>query len=202
MIDLYTWGTPNGWKVSITLEELGLPYTVIPIDISAGVQKESPFLTVNPNGRIPAIIDRDNDDFAVFESGAVMIYLAEKAGNLIPADVNGRSEVMQWLMFQMAGLGPMQGQAFTFMNFFPERLPSVIERYQTETNRLYEVLDKQLQSNEYLAGDFSIADIANWCWARIHEKVDVDISGFPNLKRWIDQIEARPASTNGIAVLG
>ena len=154
MIDLYTWTTPNGWKVSCTLEELGLPYTVHQIDITTGIQKEPDFLAINPNGRIPAIIDRDNDNFVVFESGAIMIYLAEKAGKLLPTDVKGRSKVIQWLMFQMGGLGPMQGQANVFYRYFPEKLPSAIERYQKETKRLYSVLEGRLVDNEYLAGDF------------------------------------------------
>ena len=145
---------PNGWKASCTLEELGFDYRVHPIDIGTGAQKEPEYLAINPNGRIPAIIDRDNDDFAVFESGAIMLYLADKAGKLIPNDEKGRSKVIQWLMFQMGGLGPMQGQAHVFYRFFPEKLPSAIERYQNETKRLYGVLDSQLTKSEFLAGDF------------------------------------------------
>lgn len=200
MIDLYTWTTPNGWKASCTLEELGIPYTVHQIDITTGIQKEPDFLAINPNGRIPAIIDRDNDNFTVFESGAIMIYLAEKAGKLLPTDVKGRSKVIQWLMFQMGGLGPMQGQANVFYRYFPEKLPSAIERYQKETKRLYSVLDKQLIDNEYLAGDFSIADIANWSWARIHGWAGVSIEEFPHLQRWLKQIESRPACAKGVNV--
>ena len=200
IIDLYTWTTPNGWKVSCTLEELGLPYTVHQIDITTGIQKEPDFLAINPNGRIPAIIDRDNDNFVVFESGAIMIYLAEKAGKLLPTDVKGRSKVIQWLMFQMGGLGPMQGQANVFYRYFPEKLPSAIERYQKETKRLYSVLEGQLVDNEYLAGDFSIADIANWSWARIHGWAGVSIEEFPNLQRWLKQIESRPACAKGVDV--
>lgn len=200
MIDLYTWATPNGWKASVTLEELGLPYTVHPIDITTNAQKDPAYVAINPNGRIPAIVDTDADNFAVFESGAIMLYLAEKAGRLLPTDVKGRSEVIQWLMFQMGGLGPMQGQANVFHRYFPVKIPAAIERYQNETRRLYGVLDTHLADNEYLAGDYSIADIANWSWARIHNWAGVSIDDLPNLQRWLDQIEARPASARGVAV--
>ena len=200
MIDLYTSPTPNGYKVSITLEELGLPYEVHPIDLSSGAQKEPWFTAINPNGRIPAIVDRDNGGFAVFESGAIMLYLAEQAGALIPPDREGRSRVVQWLMFQMGGLGPMMGQANVFTRYFPEHLPSAIERYRRESRRLLEVLDGQLADNEYLAGDYSIADIANFCWARVHEWPGVAIDGLDHLKRWMDAIAARPAVQRGLAV--
>ena len=200
MIDLYTWATPNGWKASSTLEELGLEYNVHPIDITTGVQKEAEYTAINPNGRIPAIIDRDNDDFAVFESGAIQIYLAEKTGKLLPTDDKGRSRVIQWLMFQMGGLGPMQGQANVFFRYFSETIPAAIERYQNETRRLYGVLDGHLQNNEYLAGDYSIADIANWAWARIHNWAGVEIDEFPAMQRWLNQLEARPALQRGAAV--
>ena len=200
MIDLYTSPTPNGYKVSITLEELGLPYEVHPIDLSSGAQKEPWFTAINPNGRIPAIVDRDNGGFAVFESGAIMLYLAEQAGALIPPDREGRSRVIQWLMFQMGGLGPMMGQANVFTRYFPEHLPSAIERYRRESRRLLEVLDVQLADNEYLAGDYSIADIANFCWARVHEWSGVAIDGLDHLKRWMDAIAARPAVQRGLAV--
>ena len=200
MIDLYTWTTPNGYKASCTLEELNIPYTVHPIDITTGIQKEADFLAINPNGRIPAIVDRDNDDFAVFESGAIMIYLAEKAGKLLPTDTKGRSRVIQWLMFQMGGLGPMQGQANVFYRYFPEKIPAAIERYQKETKRLYGVLDRHLADNEYLANDFSIADIANWSWARSHKWAGVSIEEFSNLQRWLKQIESRPGCVKGLNV--
>jgi len=200
MIDLYTWGTPNGWKASVALEELGLPYTVKPIDITKGDQKQPEYLAVNPNGRIPAIVDHDNDGFAVFESGAILIYLAEKTGKLMPTDIKGRSQVIQWLMFQMGGVGPMQGQANVFYRYFPEKLPSAIERYQKETKRLYEVLNTRLKDHEYLAGDYSIADIANWSWVRAHKWAGVTIDDLPSLKRWLDQIEARPASITGVTI--
>ncbi|GAA4821807.1 glutathione S-transferase N-terminal domain-containing protein [Sphingosinicella ginsenosidimutans] len=200
MIDLYTSPTPNGYKVSVTLEELGLPYEVHPIDLSSGAQKEPWFTAINPNGRIPAIVDRDNGGFAVFESGAIMLYLAEQAGALIPPDREGRSRVVQWLMFQMGGLGPMMGQANVFTRYFPEHLPSAIDRYRRESRRLLEVLDGRLADNEYLAGDYSIADIANFCWARVHEWPGVAIDGLDHLKRWMDAIAARPAVQRGLAV--
>ena len=200
MIDLYTAATPNGWKASITLEELELPYTVHAIDLSSGDQKKKPFVNINPNGRIPAIVDRDNDNFAVFESGAIMLYLAEKTGRLTPSDAKGRSRVVQWLMFQMGGVGPMMGQANVFTRYFPEQLPSVIDRYRRESRRLFEVLDGHLASNEYLAGDYSIADIANWSWVHTYEWPGVEIDGLDNLKRWMDAIATRPAVQKGRAV--
>jgi len=200
MIDLYTAATPNGWKASITLEELGIPYTVHAIDLSSGDQKRKPFTDINPNGRIPAIVDRGNGDFAVFESGAIMLYLAEKAGRLIPADEKGRSRVVQWLMFQMGGLGPMMGQANVFARYFPEKIQPAIDRYLRESRRLLEVLDGHLARNEWLAGDYSIADIANFSWAHIYEWPGVDISGLDHLKRWMDAIAARPAVQRGLAV--
>jgi glutathione S-transferase len=200
MIDLYTAATPNGWKASITLEELELPYSVHAIDLSSGDQKKKPFTDVNPNGRIPAIVDRDNDDFSVFESGAIMIYLAEKTGRLLPADVKDRSRVIQWLMFQMGGVGPMMGQANVFTRYFPEKIPAAIERYQRESRRLFEVLDGHLADREYLAGDYSIADVANWCWVHTHAWSGVEVDGLDHLKRWIEVIAARPAVQRGIAV--
>jgi glutathione S-transferase len=198
MIDLYTAATPNGWKASITLEEMDLPYTVHAIDLSSGDQKKKPFTDINPNGRIPAIVDRGNDDFAVFESGAIMIYLAEKTGRLLPPDEKGRSRVMQWLMFQMGGVGPMMGQANVFTRYFPEQLPSVIDRYRREGRRLLEVLDGHLAAHEYLAGDYSIADIANFAWVRIHEWPGISIEGLDHLKRWMDAIAKRPAVQVGL----
>lgn len=200
MIELYTWATPNGWKVSAALEEMGMDYSVHPIDINTNIQKEPEFLALNPNGRIPAIVDKDEDDFAVFESGAILIYLAEKSGKLLPTDKKGRSEVIQWLMFQMGGLGPMQGQAHVFYRYFPEKIPAAIERYQNETTRLYNILNTRLADREYLAGDFSIADIAHWSWARIHYWAGIEIDDMPHLKRWIDQLEARPALEKGAKV--
>jgi glutathione S-transferase len=200
MIDLYTSPTPNGWKISITLEELGLPYTVHPIRLDQQEQKSEDYLAINPNGRIPTIVDRDNDDFPVFESGAIMIYLAEKTGKLMPADDKGRSLVIQWLMFQMAGVGPMMGQANVFYRYAPEKIPYAIERYQRESLRLLGILDRRLADNEYLAGDYSIADIANFCWARGYAWSGIEIDGLDHLQRWIDIIDARPAVERGLAV--
>ena len=200
MIDLYTWVTPNGWKVSATLEELDLPYNVKPIDITTGVQKEAQYVSINPNGRIPAIVDHDAGGLTIFESGAIMLYLAEKAGKLIPDDVKGRYNVIQWLMFQMGGLGPMQGQANVFFRYFPEKIPAAIERYQNETRRLYGVLNTQLTKKEFLAGDYSIADIANWSWVRVHNFAGVSLAEFAGLKRWYEQLEARPALARGVAI--
>ena len=200
MIDLYTASTPNGWKVSITLEELSIPYKVKEIDLIKGDQKKKSFLKINPNGRIPAIIDREENNLAIFESGAIMIYLAEKTGELLPSDPVKKSEVLQWLMFQMGGVGPMMGQANVFYRYFPERLQSVIDRYQNESKRLFTVIDKHLQSNQYLAQDFSIADIANWSWIRIHKWSGVEINDLPNLNRWMDEISLRPACIKGIQI--
>lgn len=200
MITLYTSATPNGHKASVTLEEMGLAYTVQPIKLSEGTQKEPWFLAINPNGRIPAIVDHDEGDFAVFESGAIMIYLAEKSGMFMPADAKGRSRVLQWLMFQMGGIGPMMGQANVFFRYFPEKIQPAIDRYQNETKRLFGVLDGHLAHSEFLAGDYSIADIANFCWVRIHDWSGVDIAPFPNLKRWMDQIAERPAVQRGLKV--
>jgi len=202
MIKLYTDSTPNGWKASITLEELQVPYEVHHVDIRANTQKEDWFLKMNPNGRIPVIVDTDTDadDFTVFESGAIMIYLAEKFGKLMPSDPVGRSRVIQWLMFQMGGVGPMMGQANVFYRYFPEKIPAAIQRYQNESRRLFEVLDHQLTDNEYLAGDYSIADIANWSWVRIHEWSGVDIKGLPNLQRWMQSLADRPACMKGVSV--
>ena len=198
MIDLYTAATPNGHKVSIALEELGLPYSLRVLDLSANEQKEPWFLAINPNGRIPAIVDHDEGDFAVFESGAILIYLAEKTGRLMPQDAKGRSRVLQWLMFQMGGIGPMMGQANVFYRYFPEKIQPAIDRYQGEVRRLFRVLDGHLARHEYLAGDYSIADIANWAWVRTHNWSGVAIDDLPNLARWRDQIRVRPAVQRGI----
>ncbi|BAQ79693.1 MULTISPECIES: glutathione S-transferase family protein [Pseudomonas] len=200
MIDLYTAATPNGHKVSILLEELGLPYTVHALSFDKREQKAPAFLKINPNGRIPAIVDRDNGDFPVFESGAILVYLAERSGQLLPSDAKGRSIVMQWLMFQMGGIGPMQGQANVFFRYFPEKLQGAIDRYQHETRRLYEVLDTRLQQVEYLAGDYSIADIATFPWVRGHEWSGVSVQGLPALQRWMAALEARPAVQRGLQV--
>jgi GST-like protein len=200
MIDLYTWTTPNGRKVSIALEEMGLPYETHPLALKSGAQKTPEFLKINPNGRIPAIVDRDEGGFAVFESGAILIYLAEKSGMLLPTEKKARSVVLQWLMWQMGGLGPMHGQANVFVHYFPERLPSVIARYQGETMRLLGVMDARLADNEYLAGAYSIADIACWPWVMQHDWAGLDISGLAHLRRWLAAIGARPAVQRGAAM--
>ena len=200
MIDLYTAATPNGHKVSIVLEELGLPYTVHALSFDKKEQKSADFLKINPNGRIPAIVDRANGDFAVFESGAILIYLAEQTGKLMPGDPKGRSLVLQWLMFQMGGIGPMQGQANVFFRYFPEKLQGAIDRYQHETRRLYEVLDTRLQSVEFLAGEYSIADIATFPWVRGYEWSGVSVEGLTALQRWMATMEARPAVQRGLQV--
>jgi GST-like protein len=200
MIDLYTAATPNGHKVSIVLEELGLPYRVHALSFDKKEQKSADFLKINPNGRIPAIVDRANGDFAVFESGAILIYLAEKTGKLMPSDPKGRSLVLQWLMFQMGGIGPMQGQANVFFRYFPEKLQGAIDRYQHETRRLYEVLDTRLQRVEFLAGEYSIADIATFPWVRGYEWSGVSVEGLTALQRWMATLEARPAVQRGLQV--
>jgi glutathione S-transferase len=200
MIELFTAATPNGWKASITLEELELPYKVRRIDFQKREQKEPWYLELNPNGRIPTIVDHDNSGFAVFESGALMIYLAEKTGKLLPADVKGRSLVIQWLMFQMGGVGPMMGQANVFYRYAPERIPYAIERYQREVRRLLEILNTRLEHHEYLAGDYSIADIANWSWVRGYKWSGVSIDGLDHLERWLDAIGKRPAVKRGVDV--
>jgi GST-like protein len=198
MIELFTASTPNGYKVSIALEELALPYTLRVLDFSAQEQREDWYLKINPNGRIPAIIDHGAGDFTVFESGAILIYLAEKTGRLMPADAKGRSLVLQWLMFQMGGIGPMMGQANVFYRYFAETIQPAIDRYQHEVKRLFRVLDGRLADHEYLAGDYSIADIANWAWVRTHKWSGVEIDDLPHLSRWIEQIRARPAVQAGI----
>ncbi|MEM8983476.1 MAG: glutathione S-transferase N-terminal domain-containing protein [Pseudomonadota bacterium] len=196
-IELYTAPTPNGYKASVTLEELGLTYAVHTVDLMSGAQKQPEFLALNPNGRIPVIVD---DGFAVFESGALMIYLAEKTGRLLPAATKPRSRVLQWLMFQMGGIGPMMGQANVFYRYFPEKIQPAIDRYQAEVRRLFEVLDGHLAHHEYLADEFSIADIANWCWARTYRWSGVSIDGLANLARWIDQLDERPGCAKGVTV--
>lgn len=198
MIDLYTAATPNGHKVSIALEELGLPYQLHPIDLARGQQKEEWFLEINPNGRIPAITDRDEDGFAVFESGAILIYLAEKTGRLMPMDPKGRSRVLQWLMFQVGGVGPMMGQANVFSRYFPEKLEPAIARYQGECRRLFGVLDARLAEHAYLADEYSIADIANWAWVHTHPWSGVPVAGLPHLERWLAAVAARPAVQKGL----
>ena len=200
MIDLFTSATPNGYKVSIALEEMGIPYEVKPIDLAVGEQKTPEFLALNPNGRIPVIVDRGNDDFPVFESGAILVYLAEKTGSFMPVDVKGRSMVMQWLMFQMGGIGPMMGQANVFFRYFPEKIEPAITRYQKECRRLFEVMDRQLAEGDFLAGEYSIADIANWSWVRTHSWSGVSVDGLDHLQAWIARIGDREAVQRGCKV--
>lgn len=200
MITLYTAATPNGHKASIALEELALPYRVRPISFAKNEQKEDWFLAINPNGRIPAIVDHDADDFAVFESGAILIYLAEKAGRLLPTDPKGRSQVLQWLMFQMGGVGPMMGQANVFYRYAEEKIPYAIERYQRESRRLFEVLERRLAQHDWLTDEYSIADIANFAWVRTYAWSGLSVDGLPGVQAWLARIEARPAVVRGLAV--
>ena len=200
MIDLYTAATPNGWKASVALEEMEIPYETHGLSLQGQDQKQEWFLKINPNGRIPAIVDRDEGDFAVFESGAIMIYLAEKSGKFLPKDVKGRSRVIQWLMFQMGGIGPMMGQANVFGRYWHEVYQPAIDRYRNESRRLFEVLNNQLKDNEYLAGDYSIADMANWCWVRTHPWSGVSVEGLESLQRWIEKIGERPGVQRGVKV--
>lgn len=204
MIDVYFWLTPNGYKVTIMLEELGLKYNVIPVNIGKGEQFAPEFLKISPNNKIPAIVDHDGSDgrpLAVFESGAILMYLAEKTGKLMPSDMRPRYAVIQWLMFQVGSVGPMLGQAHHFRRYAPEPIQYAIDRYTNETRRIYGVIDKRLSEVEYLAGDYSIADIATFPWLRTHEWQGQNIEDFPNLKRWFDAIAARPAVQGGLEVL-
>jgi GST-like protein len=197
MIDLYTWTTPNGRKASIMLEEVGLPYTVHAIDIGKNDQFDEEFLNISPNNKIPAIVDQDNG-MSLMESGAILIYLAEKTGRLMPAE--HKWQILEWLMFQMGGFGPMLGQAHHFLHFKPDVSEYAAKRYKVETQRLYAVLDHQLEENEYVAGDYSIADIALWPWASRFEWQQVDLDEFDNVKRWYQAIAARPAVQRGYHV--
>jgi len=193
-IKLYTAATPNGWKVSIALEEMRLPYEVRVIDFASSEQKADWYVRLNPNGRIPTLVD---EGFAVFESGAILVYLAEKTGQFLPKDVQGRSRVLQWLMFQMSGIGPMMGQVNVFARYFPEKLPSVIDRYRREVTRLFAILDRQLADQEYVAGEYSIADIALWPWVSGYDYSGMSIEGFDHLQRWLTLVGARPAVQAG-----
>ena len=200
MIELLTADTPNGWKISIALEEMSLPYTYRHIKLPEGEQKQDWYLALNPNGRIPTIIDHEASDFVVFESGAILVYLAEKSGQFLPQEVEGRSLVMQWLMFQIGGIGPMMGQANVFFRYASEKIPYAIARYQREVRRLFGVLDRRLADHTYLAGEYSIADIASWSWGQGHDWSGVSLDGLTHLKRWHDLIAARPAVIRGKAV--
>jgi GSH-dependent disulfide-bond oxidoreductase len=203
MIELHTWSTPNGRKVSIMLEELGLSYSVHPVNIGKDEQFRPEFLAISPNNKIPAIVDPDGPGgkrFALFESGAILIYLGEKTQQLIPADPATRYVALQWLMFQMGGLGPMLGQTHHFLRAAPEPVPYAIKRYKDETRRLYGVLDKRLAEAEHLAGEYSIADIASYPWVARHEWHQIELGDFPNVKRWYDAIGVRPAVQRGMKV--
>jgi GST-like protein len=203
MIDLYTWSTPNGRKVSIMLEEIGLPYRVHPVNIGKNEQFTPQFIAINPNSKIPAIVDEQGPDgkpISMFESGAILIYLADKTGKLYPQAPRQRYDALQWLMFQMGGVGPMFGQNHHFRRTAPEKVPYALERYQKETERLYGVLDARLKQVPYLAVDYTIADIATYPWVARHEWHQVDLGKFPNVKRWFDTIGQRPAVAKGMAV--
>jgi GST-like protein len=203
-IDLYYWPTPNGWKVSIMLEETEIPYNVIPVNISAGDQFKREFLEISPNNKMPAIVDPDGPDgqpIALFESGAILLYLADKTGRFIPSNPRDRYTLVQWLMFQMGGVGPMLGQAHHFRQYAPEQIPYAIDRYTNEATRLYRVLDKQLAQVEYVAGDYSIADMAIFPWILPYERQGQNLVDYPNLKRWFDAINERPAVQRGLALL-
>jgi GST-like protein len=203
MIDLYFWPTPNGKKISIFLEEAKLPYKLIPVNIGRGEQFRPEFLAISPNNRMPAIVDRDpkegSEPISVFESGAILLYLADKVGEFIPKDLRGRTEVIEWVMWQMGGLGPMLGQAHHFRSYAPEKIPYAIERYTNEAHRLYGVLNGRLKDRPFIAGDYSIADMASWPW--IHpEGQGQSLSEFPHLKRWHEEVKARPAVQKGAAI--
>tara|TARA_B110001454_G_scaffold80763_1_gene77880 strand:- start:488 stop:1174 length:687 start_codon:yes stop_codon:yes gene_type:complete len=201
MIELYTSPTPNGYKVSVVLEELKIPYNVHFINLQSGDQKKPEFLKLNPNGRIPVIVDTENDNLSIMESGAQLIYLAEKAGKLLPTESKARSKVIQWLMFQMGGIGPMMGQANVFFRYWPgEKIQPAIDRYQNEGRRLFEVMETRLKDHEFLSDEFSIADIANWCWVRIYKWSGINIDGLDGLQRWMKMMEDRPACKKGVAV--
>lgn len=204
MIDLHYWPTPNGWKISIMLEECGLAYTLVPVNIGRGEQFRPEFLAISPNNRMPAIVDRDpaggGEPVPVFESGAILIYLAEKTGRFLPADLRGRNAVLQWLMWQMGGLGPMAGQNGHFLLYAPEKIPYAIERYGREVNRLYGVLDAQLaRTGSYVAGSaFSIADMAIFPWVRTYKAQQLPLDEFPHVRRWYNAVFERPAARRGV----
>ena len=199
MIYLYTWTTPNGGKVSIALEEMGLPYTVPPINIGKDEQFAPDFLKISPNNRIPAIVDRDSN-YSLFESGAILMYLAEKTGQFMPKDLSSRYRVIEWLMWQMGGIGPMLGQAHHFLKYNAGKAPYAEERYSKEAQRLYKVLNTQLEGRHFMAGDYSIADIATWPWISRFEWQQIDLNNYPNVKRWYLEIAKRPAVIKGYAV--
>jgi len=204
MIDVFTWATPNGHKIHIMLEECGLPWTVHAVDIGAGDQFEPEFLAISPNNKIPALTDSDGPDgkpISLFESGAILLYLAAKTGRFLPKDARGKYVALQWLMFQMGGVGPMFGQAHHFRNYAPEKIEYAVNRYTREANRLYAVMDKQLGKAPYFAGEYSIADIAIFPWTRSYANQGVNLDEYPKVKRWFDAINARPAVQRGVQVL-
>lgn len=204
MLDLYVWPTPNAYKISIMLEEIGRPYRVIPVDIQRGDQFKPEFLKISPNNKMPAIVDHDAPDgkpLSIFESGAILMYLAETSGRFMPKDLRGRYKVIEWLMFQMGGVGPMLGQAHHFRQYAPEKLDYAINRYTNEAKRLYGVIDRRLGEAQYLAGDYSIADMAVFPWLRSHERQGQKLEDFPNLKRWFTAIDARPTVKKGLELL-
>lgn len=203
-IDLYYWPTPNGWKVSIMLEEAEIPYRVIPVDIRVGDQFQAEFLKISPNNKMPAISDPEGPDgqpFTLFESGAILIYLAEKSGKFLPSQPRDRYTVLQWLMFQMGGVGPMLGQAHHFRQYAPEKIPYAIDRYTNEATRLYRVLNQRLGEAEYVAGDYSIADMAIYPWIVPHDNQGQNLADYPHLQRWFEAVRSRPAVQRGLAVL-
>ena len=200
MIELYTSPTPNGYKISVALEELEIPYNVHVVNLQAGDQKKPEFLAMNPNGRIPVIVDIENNNLSIMESGAQLIYLAEKAGKLLPTETTARSKVIQWLMFQMGGIGPMMGQANVFFRYFPEKIQPAIDRYQNEGRRLFEVLNTHLAKQDWLAKDYSIADIANWCWVRTYKWSGISIEGLNHLERWMRAMYDQPGMSAGLEV--
>ena len=200
MIDFYTAPTPNGHKVSCTLEAMELEYETHVINLMENEQKKPEFLAISPNGRIPAIVDRDADNLSIFESGAIMIYLAEKTGKLMPKNPNEKAKVLEWVMFQMGGVGPMMGQANVFFRYLPKKIPTAISRYQNECRRLYMVLDNRLKDRKWICDEYSIADIANWAWVRIYFWSGINIDNLDNLKRWMKQMEARPACIKGVNI--
>ena len=205
MIEVYSWATPNGHKVHIMLEECGLPYRAIAVDIGAGAQFDPAFLAISPNNKIPALVDPDGPDgrpIALFESGAILLYLAAKTGRFLPADIRGRYEVLEWLMFQMGGVGPMLGQAHHFRIYAPEKIPYAIERYSNEAVRLYGVMNRRLAQSKYIGGaEYSIADIAIYPWLRSWKNQGIDWNDFPHLKGWFDEIGKREAVQRGVEVL-
>jgi GST-like protein len=200
MIDFYTAPTPNGHKVSCTLEAMELEYETHVVNLMENEQKKPEFLAISPNGRIPAIVDRDADNLPIFESGAIMIYLAEKTGKLMPTDLDEKAKVLEWVMFQMGGVGPMMGQANVFFRYFPEKIQPAIDRYQNEGRRLFEVLDDHLATQEWLAKDYSIADIANWCWVRTYKWSGISIEGLDHLQRWMKAMYDQPGMSAGLSV--